>query len=126
MADLVQLERHVGLYEVLARFDFENADGGGKTVFTGAHARDKVRFINVETGKVDRDEEQPARPITREEFGALLGDNSAKLIEAADLATLRANVAEARVTELEAEMAEEQAARALAEQKLASIAALLA
>lgn len=70
------LKKSTDLYEVLVRF--------GPDGFVGAHV---IEAETVHEGKdVLAFKELPARPVTKAEIGGLLGANTAKLIEAADIA----------------------------------------
>lgn len=104
------MARNTSLYELLARF--------GPSGYLGAHAIDLERVTDGDELVAER--ELPARSITQAEFGAMLGAQSAALIEAADEARAEAaaaiaerdataqslETAQARIAALEAENAQ--------------------
>lgn len=74
------IERETHLYEILLRF---NSDG-----YQGSHVIDLE--IMTENGAVISERELPARSITEAEVGGIIGQQSARLVEAADAAIAQA------------------------------------
>jgi len=96
------IQRTTHLYEVLYR--------GGPGGFQGAHAVDLERVADGE--QIYAETLLPARPITEAEFGDLLGGQSAALIEAADTARSERDMA---ITDRDAALLERDAAVSAAE-----------
>jgi topoisomerase IA-like protein len=83
----MSIEKLVLPYSLFIRFDEEGH-------FQGAHATDIVSFVDTDTGEASVPKETEPRPVTLEEFGALLGERNATLVE--DAAAARAEVTELR------------------------------
>jgi topoisomerase IA-like protein len=114
----MSIEKLVLPYSLFIRFDEEGH-------FQGAHATDIVSFVDTDTGEASVPKETEPRPVTLEEFGALLGERNATLVE--DAASARAEAAALRA-ELDATAAtldRETALRQQAEARLAAAAAAL-
>lgn len=98
------LKKQKHLYEILLRFD---ADG-----FRGAHVVDLETI--TDDGEIVSAKELPARPITEEEVGSIIGSTNAKVIEQADaaLAARHAMELERDNAKQSASVANERAAKA--------------
>lgn len=76
----MSIEKRTVPYEIFIRFEHGE--------FKGAHLGELEQFL--EDGKVVSETELPVRPITEAECGKYIGEQSAKLIEAADAARAEA------------------------------------
>lgn len=107
------IARATFLYELLVRL--------GPYGFIGAHAIDLERVSDG--AEIIAERELPARPLTEAEAGAILGAESARLIEQLGAAAVEAAALRERIAVLEAEAVDAAAAKAADAATIAALAA---
>jgi len=110
------IEKRVLPYGLFIRFDDEGR-------FQGAHATDCVRFVDTETGETSVPKETDPRPVTLAEFGDLLGERNATLVEDADAARSETDALRTELAAANAMIEQEAALRQQAEARLAAVVA---